>query len=124
MDAILYCAGISMQRIGKWKEAAYQFGRILRQYRDSPIASEARRMAGWKHEYYSIQLGAFKNADNAADTVRSFRAKNLDAVQEYLPIGGGSLWVVMAGRYQNYADARADLPRVRKIESQAVIVPH
>ena len=123
-DVILYCAGVSMQRVGKWKEAAYQFGRILRMYRDRPVAVDARRMAGWKHEYYAIQLGAFRHADNAADAVRTFRQKNLDAVQEYLLRSGGALWVVMAGRYENYADARADLPRVRKVQSQAVIIPN
>jgi tetratricopeptide (TPR) repeat protein len=122
-DLILYCAGVSMQRIGKWKEAAYKFGRILRQFRDRPICSDARRMAGWSHEYYSIQLGAFKNADKAANTVRSYREKNLDAVQEHLPRYGGALWVVMAGRYKNYADARSDLPRVRKIQPGAFIIP-
>jgi len=123
-DVILYCTGLSMQRIGKWKEAAYQFGRILRKFRDRPIASDARRMAGWKHEYYSIQFGAYKNADNAADIVRSYRKRNLDAVQEYLPRGVGSLWVVRSGIYPTYSEAQVALRSARKIESGAIIIPN
>ncbi|UCD28472.1 MAG: SPOR domain-containing protein [Planctomycetota bacterium] len=123
-DVILYCAGKSLQRIGKWKKAAYQFGRILRKFRSSRIASDARRMAGWRHEYFSIQLGAFKNADNATDAVRSYRSKRLEAIQEYLTRDGGSLWVVRAGRYKTYKDALAALPRARKIQPKAIIIPY
>jgi len=123
-DVILYCAGISFQRIGKWRDAAYQFGRILRKFRSRPIASDARRMAGWKYDYYSIQLGAFKHADNATDAVRSYRAKNLEAWQEFLPRNGGGLWVVMSGRYPTYAQARSALSHVRKTQAEAIIIPY
>jgi len=123
-DEILYGAGICLQRIGKWREAAFQFGRILSKFRGRPIAADARRTAGWPHEYYSIQLGAFQNADNAEQAVRSFRAKGVAAVRsENLPRNGYAMWVVMAGRYRAYAEAAAALPQLRRIQEEAYIIP-
>lgn len=122
-DQILYDAGVALQRAGRWKEASFQFARILNRFRDRPIATEARRMAAWRHEYFSIQLAVFANADAAAASVSNFRARGLDAVQENLPRAGGAMWVVMAGRYALFADAVAALPRARQIQPSAFIIP-
>jgi len=122
-DAIRYAAGTAMQRCGRWRKAKLQFGRILLDFRQSPIAADARRMAGWNHEYYSIQLGVFENADNAARAVRRYREQGLDALQENHRRMGKAMWVVMVGRYPTYADARSALEWVRKKQPDACIIP-
>ena len=81
-------------------------------------------MAGWQHEYFSIQLGAYQDAENAERAVHDYRKKNLDFVQmENHPWSGRVLWVVMAGRYRTYEDAIAALGRIRASAPDANIIP-
>lgn len=122
-DTILYAAGMAMQRAGEWQQARLQFARILNRFRDRPIASDARRMAAWRHAFFSIQLGAFRDADKAGTAVYQYRQKGLDAWQENLPRGKDALWIVMAGRYGDYAQALSALERVRRIEPKAAVLP-
>lgn len=122
-DEILLAAGMSMQRAGQWQKAAFPFARILNKFRNRPIVADTRKMAAWRHPYYSIQLGAYRDADNAEKAVRSFRQQGFDAVQEYLPRGGESLWVVMAGHYRTLRDAQAALAGARQRHADAVIIP-
>lgn len=122
-DVVLLAAGISMQRAGEWQQANLQFARVLQKFRSRPSAADARRLAGWRHSYFSIQLGAYRDADNAGKAVHSMRQQGLDAVQEYLPREEQPLWIVMAGRYANYADARNALLQIRQRYPQATIIP-
>jgi len=122
-DAVLYTAGLSMQRAGQWQQANLQFARILHRFRNSPVAEDARRMAAWRYPYYAIQLGAYRDADNAGKAVQSLRQQGFDPVQEYLPRGAESLWVVTVGRYPTFNDARHALAGVRQRQPQATIIP-
>lgn len=122
-DKMLYCAGIALQRNGQWREAVFQFGQILRKFRDSPMAADARRLASWRHDYFAIQLAAFSGADSAESKVQELRAKGFDAVQEFLPRNNQSLWVVMAGRYPTYGEAVQGLNRVKRSYPDAFIIP-
>jgi tetratricopeptide (TPR) repeat protein len=122
-DQILYSAGIAMQRAGKWREAEYQFGRILRRFPNSSVAANARALAGWPHDYFTIQLGVFANAEHAAKVAQSYRARGLQAVQENLPRNGQVLWFISVGRYSTYADAQAGLAEIRRVEPAAFVLP-
>ncbi|GMU20020.1 MAG: hypothetical protein AMXMBFR13_01210 [Phycisphaerae bacterium] len=122
-DQILYYAGVSLQRAGRWREAALQFSRILWKFRDSPVADHARLKGAWNYQYFSVQVGAFCDTDRADAAIRAFAAKGLDARQEYRPGAPGPRWVVMTGRYPTYADAVAALDRVRRIQPDAHIIP-
>ena len=122
-DEILYAAGLAMQRAGRWKEAATQYGRILWKFSNRPVAANARIQAGWRHPYYAVQLGAFRDADNAAASVQEFRKHGLDPEMENLPRGGQAIWVVMAGRYRTFNEAKAALPRYKPLRADATIIP-
>ncbi len=123
-DVILYYTGVAMRRAGKWEEAALQFARICRRFRHRSIVADVRRLAGWRHKHYAIQLGAFKDEANAEKALQSFRAKRLDHLtSENLPRNGYALWVVMAGRYPTYGEAEAALAQVRLVEPKAYIIP-
>jgi len=122
-DEILLCTAISLQRIGRWTESSKRLAEILHKFRERPIAAEARRMASWHHSYYTIQLGAYRDSDNAARVVYDWRERRIDAVQENLYRGGEALWVIMTGRYRTYADALAGLERIRELEPSAHIIP-
>jgi len=123
-DQIIFYAGVALRRVGKWKEAEQCFARILYRFPKSPLCADARRMAGWQHDYFAIQLGAYQDADHAERAVQAYRTKNLDFVQmENIPWNNRVLWVVMAGRYRSYEDAVAALGRMRSIAPDAHIIP-
>jgi len=123
-DQIVYYAGMALQRAGRWQDSRLQFGRILHTFPNSPVNPDARRMASWQHEYFAVQLAAYQDTDNAEKAVQTFRTKNLDFVQmENHPWQGKVLWVVMAGRYQSYEEAKAALQRVRTVQPDAHIIP-
>jgi len=122
-DQLLFSAGLAMQRAGRWKDAPAQFAAVLHRFPDRPIAERARRMAGWTHPYFAIQLAAYGTADSAEQAVRAYRSRGLSAVQENHPRGGRAMWIVMTGRYATYADAVAALPAVRRIQPDALIIP-
>ncbi|NLE61837.1 MAG: tetratricopeptide repeat protein [Planctomycetes bacterium] len=123
-DQVMYYAGTALRRAGRWREATQYFARILHRFPDSPIAADARRMAGWQHEYFAIQLGAYQDAGNAERAVQAYRTRNLDFVQmENHPWGGRVLWAVMTGRYRSYEDAVAALGRIRSVAPDANIIP-
>jgi tetratricopeptide (TPR) repeat protein len=123
-DQIIYYAGVALRRAGRWREATQYFARILHRFPNSPIAGDARRMAGWQHEYFAIQLGAFQDTEHAEKAVQAYRTKNLDFVQmENHPWEGRVIWVVMAGRYRDYEDAVAAMGRVRAIAPDAHVIP-
>lgn len=122
-DVILYTAGVAMQRAGEWQNAGFQFARVINRFRSRPIAADARRMAAWRHPYFAIQLGAFKDTDRAAKAVQDFRKQRLDASQEYVQRTTDSLWVVITGKYPTYRDAQGALAQLRKRVSGATIIP-
>ena len=122
-DELLYTAGMAAQRAGEWEDASRWFREIIHRFGNRPIATEARRMAQWRHPYFAIQLGVFRSSTNAAEFVRKMRDQRVDAVQENMPRGGEAVWVVMAGRYRTYTDARQGLEQLRRIQSGAFIIP-
>jgi len=122
-DELLYTAGVAAQRAGEWRDASRWFREILWKFAHRPIAAKARRMVQWRHPYFAIQLGVFRSSANAAEFVRQWRERRVDAVQENLPRGGEAVWVVMAGHYRTYAEARQGLKRIRAMEPGAFIIP-
>lgn len=122
-DEVLFSAALANQRAGNWKKATTYLAELLRNFHDRPIATEARRLAAWRHDYYAIQLAAFQGSDNAQDAVKSWRRKGLDPDLENVPRGGAAIWIIKVGRYRTYAEATSALPGIRKLEPKAIIVP-
>lgn len=122
-DLILFYAGVSMQRAGHWSAARRQLARILNApaLRGRPIARDAYLKASWRYNYFSIQVGSFQDAPHAEAGVRAFAARGLDTWQELREATGR--WMVLTGRYTTYAEAAAALPRVKKFQADAHVVP-
>jgi tetratricopeptide (TPR) repeat protein len=123
-DQMLYHAGVCLRRAGRWDDAALKFGQILWKFRDRPIAAEARRLAAWPHPFYSIQIGAFHDAQHADEAIKAARGKGLTGVwSENQPRGGYAMWIALAGKHLTYAEAQRGLQAVRPAEQGAFIVP-
>lgn len=122
-DEILYRYGVCLQRAGRWGEARRQFSRVLHHFGGRPAAAWARRGFNWPHDYFAIQCGVFRRADNAERAVADLGRRGIPAKAEYSSVEGDAAWRVLTGMYLTYEQARADLPRVRRAEPSAIIVP-
>ena len=74
-------------------------------------------------QYFTIQVGAFSKPSLAARRLSEMRGKGLTGQQRRDARTGRPLWVVQMGRYRTYDQAKADLPRVRRLLGDAIIVP-
>ena len=122
-DQILFSAAVASQRAGNWKQGTLYLSMLLRNFHNRPVAVEARRLATWQHQCFSIQLGVYRNSSNAQEAMKDYRRKGLDPDQENVPRGGEAVWIVRTGHYLTYAQATAALASVRRIEPKAYIIP-
>lgn len=122
-ELILFYAGVSMQRCGRWAAGRVQLARILNTpaLRERPIAHDAYAKAAWPYDYFAIQVGSFQDAPRAEAAVRAFAQRGLDTREEYRD--ATKRWLVLAGRYATYSEAQAALPYVRKFQADALVVP-
>ena len=89
----------------------------------SELAAYARLKWSWAHEYYSFQCGAFDRSESAHRFANDLRRKGLQAVVEVDLRGNHARHMVHVGRYANFLEAEANLPRVRQIVPDAYVVP-
>ncbi len=121
-DWILFRLASSAQRSGRWEEARKYFARILREFPESETARVARRNLSCG--YFTIQVGAFSNAQGAYAKVHELSRYGL-AAKVYAITGtdGRSLKGVFVGRYNDYYQASKGLAKVRRIVPEARITP-
>jgi len=122
-DRVLYQYGVSLQRTGRFDEARGVYGRLLKDFPNSPHVDAARRKQAWRDPHFSIQCGAFAQPASARDLVAKLRARGLDATLVPEVQGGSRRHVVRVGRFPTYADAARRLGQARSVASDAYIVP-
>jgi len=124
LDEVLYRLGVSLQRVGRWDDARAAFSKLFWKFPGSRIEPDARRRFRWPYEYFVIQCGAFERLRGAEDLMRQLSQKGLRHTQWRLETRRSKvIYVVQVGRYKDYAAAKADLPTVRRIVSDAFIAP-
>ena len=122
-DEVAFSAGVALQRAGRWKDAALQFGRVIRTFPNSSVAAQAHRLVSWPHEYFTIQLAVYANSDQASAAVESYKTKGVDAYVESMSHEQRIVWVVMTGKHPTYDEAQTGSKRVQQIEPKAVTLP-
>lgn len=123
LDEILYRYGLSLQRVGRWREARRVLGQIIRKFRGRPVEEPARRLFSWPDDFFSIQCGAFGRRSNAEKLVGRLRDAGWDATVRTEIRAGQGVYLVRVGRYQTYAQARAELARAQDVQPGAFVVP-
>ena len=121
-DQALYRLGCALQRQGRrWAEADAYFTRLTHLFDDSALARRAEDRIRAKQ--WSIQVGAFANADAARRLERKLLAQGLPARTDIDTRKGKLLRFVRIGSYATYKAAEAELERARKISTDAFITP-
>ena len=122
-DQVLLRYGICLQRQGKWNEAREPFSTLIKRYPNSPFVEDARRRFSWKHQYFSIQCGAYTRPSQADGQLRKLRSALSEAWLEPEARFGRPMYVVYAGKYGTYAQAEGGLRNARRVTPEAFIVP-
>lgn len=118
IDRILYQYGVALERTGASAESRQIFAELTQKYPSSPFAVQAGSRRGGAN-VFSIQCGVFNRGDLAQQAAGRLRGQGFDAT--VVPDGGS--FKVRVGRYRTYAEASAQLPRVRRVQPDAFIVP-
>lgn len=120
---VWYRYGVSLQRSGDFAGARAALRRAMVGRVSSTMRKDAVRKISWKHDYFTVQCGAFSQMRSARAVAETLRRQGIDAVAPRQNEAGSLSYVVHAGRYRDYASARAALPAVRRVQADAFIVP-
>ncbi len=122
-DLVRYRYGLCLQREGRWREAKTQFAAVYQRYPGSTLAQHAKRLYDWPHDAFSIQCGAYREKKAASQLEQKLRRHGHGSWTERRLKRGATLYTVYVGKYSGHQTARAALPAVRRIVSDAHVVP-
>ena len=122
-DIVLYRLGVGLQKAGQWSQARQHLAELVGGYPTSPVAAGARLRFSWTYEYFTIQVGAYGSSSGATREIERLRQAGLPAEKRLDSRSGRPLHAVRVGHYATYAEAERNLPRVRQVAADAIIVP-
>lgn len=122
-DEVWYQYGVCLQRSGAFGPARDALRHVLQQYPTSSFAPQARRKLAWTHEYFTVQCGAYAQISSAYAHAENLRQQRFDALAVNTTEDGRPKYVIHVGRYPDFATARSMLPRIRRIQPDAFIMP-
>lgn len=123
-DLLHYRYGICLQREGRWQDARLEFAAVYQRYPSSTLADHARRLYEWPHNAFSIQVGAFRDSDSASELNQRLKRSALPSRVERKSRSGETLYTVYVGKYPEMDDANRMLMTVKKVVSDAFVVPN
>lgn len=116
-----YRYGLTLQTVGKWKQADVQFSRILHLFQQSDAYDSAWKHFG--HTHYTIELGRFPSPELAQEQRRQFP----DLADQIVPAAGHEpdnwFYVNNYGKFEKLDQAKQALASIKQIAGQARIVP-
>jgi len=120
-DQALYRLGCVLQRQGKWAQADLYFDRLIHLFEGDELARRAEsriRATRW-----SIQAAAYARPGAERPLVDRLRQAGLPARTDQELRQGRMMQLVRVGVYATFRAAEGDLPKVKRIQSDAFITP-
>ena len=121
MAAILFRAGVSLQRLGRWSMADKYLARVIEDYSNTPWATLAMRRL--HADAFRVQTGAFAAMTTAQSQAHRAQRAGFAVRIAKVTTGRQTLHAVQVGRAPTYAGAEALARRVRQAGFEALIVP-
>ena len=118
-DEAMYRLGCILQRQGRWREADLFFSRVVHFFDGAPLADRAAEHAHAVR--WSIQAAAMNEVVSAKQLQYRLRGAGLDARTDLELRSGRVMRLVRVGSYHTYGQAKADLPKVRTIVTDAFV---
>ena len=120
-DEVRYRLGCALQRKGNWWDADSQFDRLRHDFPDSAPARLAERRI--RCQAWAFQIAAFDRKDLADSESARLAKVGLATTVRHAVVDGKLRFLVQAGRYDTYAAADADAPKIRNAAASAQLVP-
>ena len=115
-----YRYGISLQAVGRWKQADVQFARVLYLFPQADILTSVQERFGRTH--YAIELGRFSSYESANKQREELADMVVDLPQvRHTP--DGWCYVNLYGEFSDLAQAQKALEQIKPRIDQARIVP-
>jgi len=122
LDYALYRAGVSLQRLGAFKEGRAVLARCLREHPRSPLRPRVEAHLAYGGDRFHIQAGAF---DDVLEAQRQSARANYFGypAQVFDSKTASARYRVWVGEYATYAAAAAEADRVKALLGDAQLVP-
>jgi tetratricopeptide (TPR) repeat protein len=120
-DEIGYRLGCALQVQGRWSEADEQLDRVAHVFAGSEIARRAERRL--RCVAWTVQAGAYEKKASADAEAARLRAARLPINTRPVLVDGKLRFFVQAGWFDTRDKAAALLPAVRKLRTDAFIIP-
>jgi tetratricopeptide (TPR) repeat protein len=122
-DLFLFRLGACYERTGRWENARRTFRRIVDEFPQSSVASDALRRVQLGADHFSVQCGVFSSLTNAENLVRQLEQDGFAPTVQREPRNGVMVYVVQVGRFNKYEYALQELARVKGYIPTAVLWP-
>jgi tetratricopeptide (TPR) repeat protein len=122
-DLFLFRLGACYERMGRWENARRVFRRIVDEFPQSSVVSDAVRRTQINADHFSVQCGVFSSIKNAEGLVKQLQQAGFSPTVQREPRGGVLVYVVRVGRFNNYEMAIQELARVKGYVPTAVLWP-
>ncbi len=123
LDALLFREGLALERAGRWSAAQTVHRRLAAEFPQSSYAARAQRRLQLRPDHFAVQAGVFARPDGAAQLISALRGHGIEAYTSRERRDGRDYNVVLVGRFNTYAAAKAALTKVQAHVPTAVIWP-
>jgi len=123
-DAVLFRLGLCHERLGQWQAALRFYDELARTFTSGTFVKAAQRRLGLRADHFAVQCGAFRQKSNAENLRADLERKGLEAYIYEEVRGRTAMYMVLAGRYASYDDARGQLATIKEhFVSDALLWP-
>lgn len=109
---VIYKLALLERKLGHWQKAQQYLNNLVRKYPDSIIASSARKILNENLFYFTIQVGAFNNYDNAYKLMQRLKKLGFDAEIRKAKLKGRLYYRVWVGKFDEPHSARKELRKL------------
>lgn len=122
-EIVVYRLGVTAQRSGRFAEARRALTRLVSKSQGGPYAKSARQKLRWKHDYFSVQCGAYSTSERAYSVAASLQSGGASISVVRDNDGPKPKFIVLAGKYRDFPSAATALRRFQSIVPDAFLVP-
>jgi len=120
-DYALYRLGVSRQRSGDWEAGKSCYQLVLRDHEKSALKVRAEQRLRYPDRSLHLQVGAFQNEAGAKELETRLHAQGLIAKTVNVA-NGPAPYLVWVGDYDSVAIANRQLPAVKAVVGEGVIL--
>jgi tetratricopeptide (TPR) repeat protein len=112
MPFVLYKLASVLRKQGKWEKSKSYFRKLIQNFPKSIMASQSRRILADNEFYFTLQVGAFLNSDNAYELANKLRKLGFNSEIKEFSKKGRIYYRVRVGRYDTIDEADKELKKL------------